>query len=1433
MSEKKNRRAVNITERLALQLNWFFRPQDISDFGVDALVEKFSTTQGRGGNETEHASGRLLALQIKGGSSYFKKQTPTGWWFRFGSKKHRYWLNHALPVIVVLVDLDTETAYWQEVSPRTVKAAGKGFKVEVPRTQQVSDADPVWSELASGLERAAENRFDYSLSVLPPGAKSLLEARRAEEHADAALLAMHLAQGRLNAHGTVASLRAANPAWLKRAGEWGWSAIGNFASAHELEHEAGLAFVNSAELSEPGRRGAKLAAAATHLCRFDPDRARELMMQADEEAELGLSAANLTLTSDAMIRAAARTILAEPSRRKAPTRSLDPLAVRPSDVPWSSGDEQWRLDPLLVSGGPDVDASAAAQRVLALHAEARSDYDLAIRHAQAAVRLDPQSSSAKLLAARMYLYRSTEPTGLTSDIRNAVELYESAISDRLRWSGPTRGARSDLAQALMGAGRLEEVIKLTLPVPFGTADEAELDPVCVRMGVRAASVRGRRDIVDEASRFLGTTPADQLLKAALGEVELPQADVNALRVRVLDDAMAVKQWEEALSSALTLLRDGVDVQDRLDQLTSHGIVDEVVADLGKALWIAHSDLDEAIPRLRELAKIWNPAGSNFLLVLKAAGRFREAASAAQQLHQLTGSDQYLLEQADALVDLCLSLERAKKNDEQAADDVEDREDEPDLGDEHDATVLEEESNEALEAAVSDAIEACRDALAVTWLHPHDRGRLLTFLGSRAASEGDWVSAERHTAAVLDLFEVPGDGNVWRNVSCLINVGRLRDAVRVIADYRPKVRSLEDAGLWLQAHSTSPWSHAVAVEAWAHAEELDDPKFWAAVCAHIVTNTRGAEIDPTPEVEHQEGPEPGQDTASDAVDGDEAAADGARSPENATGFEDLAEDLEEDLEEDAQLERRRELAQELVPGELHRRAFQMLARVADEHPDATGIQVIRGDSPEDAVQVLVEQLQRHSEFDAAVQDLARRALVGQMPIGMLAGVLGRSYATLVIQRGLGVLPAASPDDNEHYSEVETAAASFDRTVVVDSATVVTLAGLADRTTLTGRFASLAATPATMHDLNGSYFDIRGLAGSPGSIRWDSVRRTVATTDLGETEYVRIFQRAEQVQVLADRLNVISVPQPRLLLSKLAGDERASVWVDAIEAAHHHDVALYSDDLSLRRLARSLGVPAFGTPALIDAIRDTALASVPAGDDDRFGAVLDQHAQGNLALVRDHLVDVVVTEEELVDLAEQESWRAGAASSVISRPKWWFENPQGIGTVFQILNQAATTEPENAAAWQWAAMHGVASATEPHTASRLLALLAFRGFSEEPTEEERALGLLRGRDVASIVGVPDPTSVIGEVVSEELEGLQLAAPVTALVDRVIALADSISATSREPSDVDGASEPDGDAGSSPSSEGASPHVEHDQARASDTADPDPDSDPDLDPEPGDRT
>jgi len=94
------------------ELGWVFREQSTSDFGVDAQVE-----MKRDGRPT----GRLVGLQIKTGPSYFAESYDDGWIFRPNGRHVQYWLNHSLPAFVLLVDLDTETVYWQAVNEHSFR----------------------------------------------------------------------------------------------------------------------------------------------------------------------------------------------------------------------------------------------------------------------------------------------------------------------------------------------------------------------------------------------------------------------------------------------------------------------------------------------------------------------------------------------------------------------------------------------------------------------------------------------------------------------------------------------------------------------------------------------------------------------------------------------------------------------------------------------------------------------------------------------------------------------------------------------------------------------------------------------------------------------------------------------------------------------------------------------------------------------------------------------------------------------------------------------------------------------------------------------------------------------------------------------------------------------------------------------------------------
>lgn len=74
--------------RLAVeeQLGWLFREQSTEDFGIDAHMEVV---------DGEIVTGKLLALQIKSGESFFQERGPGGWWFRPTDNHVRHWTNHS------------------------------------------------------------------------------------------------------------------------------------------------------------------------------------------------------------------------------------------------------------------------------------------------------------------------------------------------------------------------------------------------------------------------------------------------------------------------------------------------------------------------------------------------------------------------------------------------------------------------------------------------------------------------------------------------------------------------------------------------------------------------------------------------------------------------------------------------------------------------------------------------------------------------------------------------------------------------------------------------------------------------------------------------------------------------------------------------------------------------------------------------------------------------------------------------------------------------------------------------------------------------------------------------------------------------------------------------------------------------------------------
>lgn len=119
----KGQRGVTAVQKIVEdELGWIFRPIGSNDVGIDGLAEIV---------EDNFVQGKMIALQIKSGASYFR-EAPGG--FRYhGKKKHlSYWLGYCLPVFLVLHDPASGKAYWQKIERRLVNETDKGWSIFIP-----------------------------------------------------------------------------------------------------------------------------------------------------------------------------------------------------------------------------------------------------------------------------------------------------------------------------------------------------------------------------------------------------------------------------------------------------------------------------------------------------------------------------------------------------------------------------------------------------------------------------------------------------------------------------------------------------------------------------------------------------------------------------------------------------------------------------------------------------------------------------------------------------------------------------------------------------------------------------------------------------------------------------------------------------------------------------------------------------------------------------------------------------------------------------------------------------------------------------------------------------------------------------------------------------------------------------------------------------
>ena len=120
------------------QLGWGVAENSTHDLGTDLILMARDLRR--------FDLGLLVGAQVKSGSSYFASPAfdesgeLEGWWFSEDQDHWDAWLDHSIPHIVVLQDLDTKVSYWVHVRRDAVVSTGKRSKILVPAEQTVDQA---------------------------------------------------------------------------------------------------------------------------------------------------------------------------------------------------------------------------------------------------------------------------------------------------------------------------------------------------------------------------------------------------------------------------------------------------------------------------------------------------------------------------------------------------------------------------------------------------------------------------------------------------------------------------------------------------------------------------------------------------------------------------------------------------------------------------------------------------------------------------------------------------------------------------------------------------------------------------------------------------------------------------------------------------------------------------------------------------------------------------------------------------------------------------------------------------------------------------------------------------------------------------------------------------------------------------------------------
>lgn len=148
------------------ELHYIFRARERRDLGIDGEIELVDEQ-----DEKRRGTGRLVAVQIKCGESFFREVDDDSFIYRGELKHLEYWSDFSLPVLVVICHPVTREAYWAEFNPGAVTVLEAGWKMRIPTRKRLA---------TSGYDLEQIARRNHLLEVIDLAVQGWFHAAHAQ-----------------------------------------------------------------------------------------------------------------------------------------------------------------------------------------------------------------------------------------------------------------------------------------------------------------------------------------------------------------------------------------------------------------------------------------------------------------------------------------------------------------------------------------------------------------------------------------------------------------------------------------------------------------------------------------------------------------------------------------------------------------------------------------------------------------------------------------------------------------------------------------------------------------------------------------------------------------------------------------------------------------------------------------------------------------------------------------------------------------------------------------------------------------------------------------------------------------------------------------------------------------------------------------------------